>query len=78
MASTMLLLLAASGLPALKKRLDTRVLTAGRHLRHLIKAWMYVPANQDHQVSPSVSQSLRMINEIDTLLQWRYSREEED
>ncbi len=69
MASTMLLLLAASRIPVLKQRLDARVLDAGKHLTKLIEIWMHVHGDA---VSPSVRQSLRMIREVDALLQAEY------
>ena len=72
MASTMLLLLAASRIPALKQRLDSRVLEAGSHLTRLIEPWMHL---HGHDVSPSVRQSLRMIGEVSTLLHAEYEQD---
>ncbi|KAI5366423.1 hypothetical protein Slin15195_G079430 [Septoria linicola] len=71
MASTMLLLLAASTIPALKQRLHPSVLDAGRHLTSLIETWMHAHGDA---ISPSVRQSLRMIGEIDALLQAEYGQ----
>lgn len=72
MASTMLLLLAASRIPALKQRLDSRVLEAGNHLTRLIQPWLHL---HGHHVSPSVRQSLRMIGEVSTLLHAEYEQD---
>ncbi|PPJ52282.1 hypothetical protein CBER1_09561 [Cercospora berteroae] len=71
MASTMLLLLAASRIPALKQRLDPQALDAGKHLARLIEPWTHVHGGA---VSPSVRQSLRMIGDVDALLHAEYGR----
>ena len=71
MASTMLLLLAASRIPALKQRLDSRILEAGSHLTCLIEPWMHL----HDPVSPSVRQSLRMIGEVNTLLHAEFEQD---
>ena len=71
MASTMLLLLAASRISALKQRLDSRVLEAGSHLTRLIEPWMHL----HDPVSPSVRQSLRMIGEVNTLLHAEFEQD---
>ncbi|KAF2217680.1 hypothetical protein CERZMDRAFT_92335 [Cercospora zeae-maydis SCOH1-5] len=71
MASTMLLLLAASRIPALKERLDSQTLDAGKHLAQLIEPWTHVHGGA---VSPSVRQSLRMIGEVDALLHAEHGR----
>ncbi|KXS99219.1 hypothetical protein AC578_6882 [Pseudocercospora eumusae] len=65
MASTMLLLLAASRISDLKARLNHGVLSVGKHLLELIEPWTSVHGDQK---SPSVRQSLWMISEIDALL----------
>lgn len=65
MASTMLLLLAASRIPHLKCRLEPQVLDVGQHLTRLIERWMQVHGDQ---ISPSVKQSLWMIEELDVLI----------
>jgi hypothetical protein len=70
MASTMLILLAASRVPALRKRLPPSVREVGRHLVTLIEPWMSVHS----PTSPSVEQSLRMIGEVDRLLQTELQR----
>lgn len=62
----MLLLLAASRIPELKDRLYPRVLRTGPHLSNLLGPW---PQLHGEQISPSVEQSLRMISDIDELLQ---------
>lgn len=65
MASTMLLLLAASRISDLKLRLNNDVLSVGKHLLELIEPWTSIHGDQK---SPSVRQSLWMISEIDGLL----------
>lgn len=65
MASAMLILLAASRVPSLQDRLGPDVTTLGAHLKHLIGPWMHAPGSS---VSPSVGQSLRLIDEIDGFL----------
>ena len=71
MASTMLLLLAASQVPELKERMGTRVLQAGGHLVQLIHPWLHI---HGEQVSPSVQQSLNMIASVDELLKQEYDQ----
>lgn len=68
MASTMLILLAASRIPELKDRLTPRVLQAATHLK-LLERWVYLHGEQS---SPSVEQSLRMIGEIGGLIEREY------
>jgi len=65
MTGAMLVLLAACRLPALNPLVGKKTLAAGPHLKSLIEGWLSVSGEP---VSPSVDQSLKIINEVDGFL----------
>jgi hypothetical protein len=69
MAGAMLILLAASRVPSLKDRLGSEIITLGPHLTQLIEPWMVSPGSS---ISPSVDQSLRLINEVTGFLKLEF------
>ncbi|TAQ89900.1 hypothetical protein B7494_g1772 [Chlorociboria aeruginascens] len=74
MTGAMLILLAAYRLPVLRHLVGEEVLRAGSHLKRCIQSWSEVlgPPN-----SPSVDQSLRMICEIDDIMQQEHHEKKE-
>jgi len=69
MTGAMLILLAAYRLPVLRQLIGDEVLGAGADLQQRIQSWTEVMGPPS---SPSVDQSLRMICEIDSLIQQEY------
>ncbi|TVY53757.1 hypothetical protein LCER1_G004789 [Lachnellula cervina] len=73
MTAAMLVLLAASRIPVLRQLVGDEVLTAATHLKQLIETWNDIPGQPN---SPSIDQSLRLIEEIDGFIQQEYQGEE--
>ena len=69
MAAAMLVLLAACKVPVLKDLIGPEVFGAGEHLRQRLQGWQKVMGNP---ASPSVEQSLRLIADVDQLIQHVY------
>lgn len=69
MAGAMLVLLAASRVPLLQPLLGREVLEAGNHLRSLLSDWsIYL----NTPTSPSVIQSIRIIEDADKIIKQTY------
>ena len=66
MSGAMLILLAASQVPALKGLIDTRVTRVGCHLLRLFEQWQESSFGQD---APSVNQCIWVIREADRFIQ---------
>ncbi|WPH01330.1 Hypothetical protein R9X50_00416900 [Acrodontium crateriforme] len=65
MASTMLELLAASRVQMLRSKLQHQAIGAAKHLQTILKPWRLV---HGQETSPSVEQSLMIIDQVDILL----------
>jgi hypothetical protein len=74
MTAAMLILLVACRLPVLRQLVGEEVLIAASHLKQLIQTWTKTSGQPN---SPSIEQSLRLISEIDGLIQQEYQAEEE-
>lgn len=70
MAAAMLVLLAASRVPALRGVIGTELLTAGDHLRKLLTSWQQVSGEPR---SPSIDQSVRIICKADEFIKQVYA-----
>lgn len=66
MSGAMLILLAASQVPALKDLIDTRVTQVGNHLLQLFEEWQESSFGQD---APSVNQCIWVIRESNRFIQ---------
>lgn len=71
MAGAMLVLLAACKVPPLRSLLGPQVLSAGDHLKQLLHGWQQLSGGPS---SPSVNQSIRMIDAADHFIKDLYSR----
>ena len=69
MSGAMLILLAACQVPTLKSLIDLKVLKMGDHLKQLFQEWRKFLVGSD---SPSVDQSLWIINEADRFIKESY------
>jgi len=74
MTGAMLVLLAASRVPALRQLVGKDVLAAGPHLKGLLEGWLKVSGKPG---SPSVEQSLRIIAEVSGFIEDEYRGDEE-
>ncbi|KAK3395352.1 hypothetical protein B0T20DRAFT_455256 [Sordaria brevicollis] len=72
MAGAMLVLLAACRIPALKNLIGPEILQAGSHLRKLLLGWQEV---QGEPSSPSVDQSVHIIQEAERFIKDVYTAE---
>lgn len=70
MAAAMLVLLAASRVPALRGVIGTELLTAGDHLRKLLASWQQVSGESR---SPSIDQSVGIICKADDFIKQVYA-----
>ena len=70
MTCAMLILLAASRLPTVRRLMRAEAMTVGDHLQRLFQRWLDVPGISH---SPSVAQSLRMIWDIHGFIQQEYA-----
>jgi hypothetical protein len=69
MAGAMLVLLAACRVPSLRALIGPEVLSAGNYLKQLLEGWQVVLGGPR---SPSVDQSIRVINEADSFIREVY------
>lgn len=72
MTAAMLILLAASRCLGLKDGMRARFVTLDSHLQRLFESWIQVPGNSK---SPSVTQCLDIIKDIDILLQGEHMQQ---
>lgn len=70
MAGAMLVLLAACQISSLRNLIGSEVLQAGSHLRELLVGWRKV---QGEPSSPSVDQSVHIIQEADNCIRRVYT-----
>ena len=70
MAGVMLTMLAACQHPNIKQHIGTKATSLGGHLVRLLTRWMHITSNQ---VSPSVDRSVKLIMQVDGLIQKEYS-----
>lgn len=75
MAGAMLVLLAACRIPSIKKLIRPDILQAGSHLRELLVGWQQV---QGEPSSPSVDQSVYIIQEAERFIKEVYTAERGD
>jgi len=73
MTAAMLILLVACRLPVLRQLVGEEVLIAASHLKKLIQNWTESSGPPN---SPSIDQSLRLISEIDGLIQQEFQGKE--
>lgn len=69
MSGAMLILLAASHVPALKEFIGTRATLVGSHLERLFRTWRDVSFGGD---SPSVDRSMWLIQQADSYIRGCY------
>lgn len=70
MAGVMLMMLAACQHPCIKQHIEAKATSTGGHLVRLLTRWMHIT---NEPVSPSVDRSVKLIMEVDDLIQKEYS-----
>lgn len=70
MAGVMLTMLAACQHPYIKQHIGAKATSIGGHLVRLLTRWMHIT---DEPISPSVDRSVKIIMQVDNLIQKEYS-----
>ena len=70
MAGVMLTMLAACQHPNIKQHIEAKATSLGGHLVRLLTRWMHIT---NHPVSPSVDRSVKLIMQVDGIIQKEYS-----